>query len=61
MTTWEYHFIPLDRLQQKYVDSLAAQVNQAGMDGWEAVGQITITHYGSSPSQQLLLKRAKPL
>jgi hypothetical protein len=59
MTHWEYKFIDLHKDMYDDFKRVAAEVRQAGADGWEAVGQVTMTCPGVTVPM-LLLKRPVP-
>ncbi|MFB9182062.1 hypothetical protein ACFFX1_28320 [Dactylosporangium sucinum] len=68
MTRWEYRFIDLFRGTRESFDQalteFAADVRQAGVEGWEAIGEIEVSYHqkgtidSAQPSARVLvLKR----
>jgi hypothetical protein len=58
MTTWEYYFIDLYRQNGEGVRNVAAELIQAGLEGWEAVGEIDVLMSGAHVPM-ILLKRPR--
>lgn len=67
---WEYKRINLDRGNKDLIDNVWTELDAAGQDGWEAVGQVTPQftyiddrdHYVARTAVRphLLLKRPLP-
>lgn len=62
VTRWEYTRVPLshNRPTAVWKTTLAAlneAITELGMDGWEAVGQITLTESDGPSANWLLFKR----
>ena len=59
MRNWEYKLIDVWRAVGPPVEEFEAELLQAGNEGWEAVGEVTLGVGGRS-FPKLLLKRPQP-
>jgi len=59
MTRWEYQFIDVHRDTYNDLKRVLAEIRQAGEQGWEAVGQVTLDCSGVV-MPVLMLKRPAP-
>jgi hypothetical protein len=59
MTRWEYQFIEVHQSQYNDLKRVMAVIQQAGRDGWEAVGQVTFSCTGMTLPVVMLKRPAQ--